>query len=323
MQNNPDTTLVTPTAPIHNATHGGRAKCLQRLVRLELPVPPTVAVSFEAVQRIANGQMPDIAAVVGEMPEGALMCVRPSSQDPDWGGPGAVLNIGINDQRFEELCGVIGEEAAASLYTRFVQSYAVNVARLDPDMFDDVTGDGRSALAQSLHAYEAETEEQFPQDPVVQLTAVLRSMARAWDGTSARLLRQAKGAPVDAGLGLVVQQMAFGVGKGQCGSGVLQLVSSETGLPQVTGRFRSQSQGRDALQADADSIFLTRDPRGPSLEELAPDAFAELVEHAKLMRKRLRAEMQVEFVIEDGTLHILDGVRVARSSRAAVRIAVA
>ena len=323
VQNNPDTTLVTPTAPIKNETHGGRAKCLQRLVRLELPVPTTVALSFSAVQRIGQGLMPDVAAVVAVMPKGALMCVRPSSQDPDWGGPGAVLNIGINNQRFEELCETIGEQAAAALYTRFVQSYAVNVARLDPDMFDDVSGDGRSALAQSLHAYEVETEEQFPQDPAVQLAAVLRSMARAWDGTSARLLRESKGAPADAGLGLIVQQMAFGVGRSQCGSGVLQLVDSETGLQQVTGRYLSQSQGRDALEGDANSLYLTRDPRGPSLEELAPQAFQELLAHAALMRRKLRAEMQVEFVIEDGKLHILDGVRVARSSRAAVRIAVA
>lgn len=323
VQNNPDTTLVTATAPITNAAHGGRAKCLQRLVRLDLPVPRTVALSFDTVHRIAEGQLPDIAAIVAEMPQGALMCVRPSSEDPDWGGPGAVLNIGISGARFEEFCETLGEDAAAALYTRFVQSYAVNIARLDPDMFDDVTGDGRSALAQSLHAYEVETEEAFPQDPIVQLTAVLRSMARAWDGTSARLLRQAKGAPADAGLGLVIQEMAFGVGAGQCGSGVLQLVNSENGLPQVTGRYLSQSQGRDALQGDSDTLYLTRDPRGASLEELAPKAFKELCEHAALMRKRLRAEMQVEFVIEDGQLHILDGVRVARSSQAAVRIAVA
>ena len=322
VQNNPHTTLVTATAPIANHTHGGRAKCLQRLERLDLPVPPTVALSFEAVQKIAQGEMPDIAAVVAEMPQGALMCVRPSSEDPDWGGPGAVLNIGINDARVKALSDTIGEEAAASLYTRFVQSYSVNVARLDPDMFDDVTGDGHEALVQSLKAYEVETEETFPQDPAVQLTAVLRSMARAWDGTSARLLRQAKGAPVDAGLGLVVQQMAFGVGTGQCGSGVLQLVDSDTGLTQITGRYLSQSQGRDALQGDSGSLFLTKDPRGPSLEELAPEAFAELRAHAALMRDKLRAEMQVEFVIQDGRLHILDGVRVARSSRAAVRIAV-
>ncbi|KZY52985.1 pyruvate, phosphate dikinase [Sulfitobacter sp. KE29] len=323
MQNDPHTTLVTPTAPIANTTHGGRAKCLQRLVRLDLPVPRTIALSFDAVQQIARGQMPDVQAVVDQFPKGALLCVRPSSQDPDWGGPGAVLNIGINDALFESYAGTIGEGPAAALYSRFVQSYAVNVARLDPDMFDDVNGDGRAALMESLRAYEAETEERFPQDPATQLAAVLRSMARAWNGTSARLLRQAKGAPADAGLGLVVQEMAFGVGQGQCGSGVLQLVDSDTGLPQITGRYLSQSQGRDALEGDAAAMYLTRDPRGQSLEELVPEAFAELKDHAALMRKRLRAEMQVEFVIDQGKLHILDGVKVARSSRAAVRIAVA
>jgi len=41
-----------------------------------------------------------------------------------------------------------------------------------------------------------------------------------------------------------------------------------------------------------------------------------------LMRLKLREEMQIEFTIQDGELHILDGVRVARKSRAAVRIAV-
>ena len=37
---------ITPTAPVTAATHGWRAKCLQRLVRLELPVPQTVALSL-------------------------------------------------------------------------------------------------------------------------------------------------------------------------------------------------------------------------------------------------------------------------------------
>ncbi|MEP2640777.1 putative PEP-binding protein [Roseobacter sp.] len=322
VQNNPHTTLVTATAPIANTTHGGRAKCLQRLVRLELPVPRTVALSFDAVQRIAKGELPDIAAIVSQFSKGALLCVRPSSEDPDWGGPGAVLNIGMNATRFEGLAARLGHDAAQAIYTRFVQTYAVDVARLDPDMFEDVTGGGADALQASLRAYEAELDEPFPASRAEQLAAVLKSMARAWDGTTARLLRQAKGAPADAGLGLVVQEMALGLGTGECGSGVLQLVDSDTGLPQITGRYLSQSQGRDALEGDAAALYLSRDPRGPSLEDLAPDAFDALKAHAALMRVKLREEMQVEFVIEDGALFILDGVRVVRSSQAAVRIAV-
>ena len=111
-----------------------------------------MAVSFDAVHRLGDAHLPNVDAVVAEFPDDALLCVRPSSQDPDWGGPGAVLNIGINDERFEALCNTMGEESAALLYTRFVQAYAINVARLDPDMFDDVAGDGRAALDQSLRA---------------------------------------------------------------------------------------------------------------------------------------------------------------------------
>ncbi len=319
----PDSVLITPTAPIANHTHGGRAKCLQRLVRLDLPVPTTVALSFEAVHAIANGGMPDLAAIVGCFAPDALLCVRPSSEDPDWGGPGAILNIGMNDARYVELCQSLGREAAAALYLRFVQSYAVHVARLDPDAFDDVEDNGPDALSEVLSAYEAETDEPFPQDPAEQLAAVLRSMARAWEGTSARLLRQAKGAPADAGLGLVVQEMVPGYGQGECGSGVLQLVNPGTGMPQITGRYLSQSQGRDALGAGTEALYLERDARGPSLEESAPEAFADLKAHASLMRRRLREEMQVEFVIQSGGVHILDGVRVTRTAQAAVRIAVA
>ncbi|WP_074736414.1 putative PEP-binding protein [Ruegeria halocynthiae] len=307
---------------MHANTHGGRAKCLQRLVRLDMPVPRTVALSFDAVQQIAKGDIPDIAAIMEQFDAETLLCVRPSSEDPDWGGPGAVLNIGMNDARYLDRSADMGRDAAAALYRRFVQSYALHVARLDPDVFDDIEADGREGLSLSLRAYEDETDEAFPQDRGDQLIGVLRSMARAWDGTSARLLRQAKGAPADAGLGLVVQEMIPGVGQGECGSGVLQLIDPATGLPQITGRYLSQSQGRDALGEGVAALYLEKDDRGPSLEDVAPEAFADLKANAALMREKLREEMQVEFVVQNGQVHILDGVRVPRGSRAGMRIAV-
>jgi len=316
-------TPITPSAPVHISTHGGRAKCLQRLVRLDLPVPRTIALSFEAVRRIAAGELPDMARLLEPFGAAPLLCVRPSSEDPDWGGPGAMLNIGINDARLVDLSERIGKLAATEIYLRFVQSYAVHVARLDPDIFEGVSEDPILGLSQALKAYEDETDEEFPQNPAVQLTEVLRSMARAWTGTTARLLRQAKGAPADAGLGLVVQELALGLGRGECGSGVMQLVNSQTGARQITGRYLSQSQGRDALRRGVDSVYLESDPRGPSLEELAPEAFVEIKRFTHLMRQKLREEMQTEFTIESGRVWILDGLRVARNARAAVGIAVA
>ncbi|NTT86044.1 putative PEP-binding protein [Tabrizicola fusiformis] len=317
----PDYTAVSPTAEIRTQAHGWRAKCLQRLTRLDLPVPPTVALPAQTVRAIAAGHPVDTRAILAHFGPAPLISVRPSPENPDWGGPGTVLNVGMNAARHAALVRTHGQEAADALYVRFLQSYATHVARLDPDLFE-IGKPSAEALKEALRQYEREMDEPFPEDPAKQLAEVLRSMARAWEGTSARLLRQAKGAPAEAALGLVVQAMAQGIGQGISGSGVVQFVDPVTGLAQVTGRYLGQSQGRDALKK-TEAIYLTRDKRGPSLEDLAPEIFAELIRHGAACRKRLREEMQIEFTIEDGKLSVIDAVKVQRSARAGLRIAVA
>ncbi|MBC7157749.1 MAG: pyruvate, phosphate dikinase, partial [Rhodobacteraceae bacterium] len=193
---------ITAQASITVDRHGWRAKCLQRLVRLGLPVPRTVAISAAAVRAIAAGQMPDTGAILERFGPLPLVSVRPSPGRTAWGGPGTMLNIGLNDAAHAALSASHGEAAATALYLRFVQSYAIHVARLDPDRFA-ADAPSPEALCAALAAYEAETDDSFPQDPARQLAEVLRSMARAWEGTTARLLRQAKGAPAEAPLGLV------------------------------------------------------------------------------------------------------------------------
>ncbi|MBP9183509.1 MAG: pyruvate, phosphate dikinase [Fuscovulum sp.] len=312
---------ITPSAKIATEGHGWRAKCLQRLVRLDLPVPKSVALPAPTVRAIAAGHQVDTVAILDRFGDGPLVSVRPSPANPDWGGPATILNIGLNAKRHARLAETHGETAADALYVRFVQAYAIHVDRLDPDVFEEIKP-GPGALREVLRLYEIETDDPFPQDPAKQLAEVLRSMARAWEGTSARLLRQAKGAPPEAALGLVVQEMAQGIGQGISGSGVIQFVDPVTGQPQVTGRYLGQSQGRDALKTQ-EALFLTKDKRGPSLEDAAPALFAELVGFGATCRARLREEMQIEFTIEDGRLAVLDAVKVQRGARAGLRIAVA
>lgn len=317
MLTTPDFTEITPTADIRKDRHGNRAKCLQRLVRLDMPVPPTVALSFDTVRAIAEGRMPDLESLVGLFGSGALLSVRSSSETPDWGGPGTILNVGMCDATHDALAQTHGPDVAGAVYTRFIRSYAVHVHRLDADDFEN-----RITPRIAKAAYEAEMEESFPQDPTVQLAEVLRSMARAWEGTTARLLRQAQGAPADAGLGLVVQKMALGPAQGISGAGVIQFVSSDTGEPQVTGRYLPRGQGRQALTEGA-AQFIESDPRGAALEDVAPDQVQALRHAHGVMRQRLREEMQIEFTLMDGELSILDAVRTPRSARGEVEVAVA
>ncbi|MBM9594675.1 putative PEP-binding protein [Roseitranquillus sediminis] len=308
--------LITPDAPIRVETHGERAKCLQRLIRLDLPVPATVALPFSTVRAVAAGRMPDLRALLDLIGPDPVVSVRPSSENPDWGGPSALLDIGMCDARRDAIARQIGREAADRVYLRCIQGYSEHVARLDP-----AEAEAAPTVEAALEAYLAETEEPFPQDPARQLAAVLRSMARAWEGTSARLLRQGRGAPADAGLGLVVQRMALGVGRGVSGSGMIQFVDGRSGLPHVGGRFTDRSLDRD-VQRGVAPMVLTRDAGAPSLEADAPDVFAALEGHGATCRHALREEMQIKFALEDGRISIVDAVRVPRSSRGAVRMAV-
>ena len=317
MLTTPDFTEITATAKLRTSTHGNRAKCLQRLVRLELPVPRTVALSFDTVRAIAAGRLPDMQSLIGVFGPGALLSVRSSSQMSDWGGPGTILNIGMTDAKAAELAMTHGRDAADALYVSFIRSYAVDVLRLDADGYE---GPMTPRLAKA--EFETETEDPFPQNTAEQLAEVLKSMARAWEGTTARLLRQAQGAPVDAGLGLVVQEMALGIGQGVSGSGVVQFAAPDSGAPQVTGRWLPQAQGRAAL-SESDAHYILNDPRGRSLQEVAPDTVSALCAAGRLMRDRLREEMQIEFTLMNGQLSILDAVRCPRSGRAEVAIAVA
>jgi len=70
-------------------------------------------------------------------------------------------------------------------------------------------------------------------------------------------------------------------------------------------------------------LYLTRDDRGPSLEELCPDLFEDLVAHGESCRTRLHEEMQLEFTISAGRLTVIDAINVPRSARAAVQAVVA
>ena len=164
----PGVTAISPTAAIRPTSHGGRAKCLQRLIRLGLPVPDTLAMDFATVDAIGRGEIIDTRAILATFGEGTLVSVRPSSGAADWGGPPSMLNIGMNDQLHRNLATSLGQAAADALYARFIQSFAIQVARLNPDPFE-----GSRDIPAMLEAYEDLSDEPFPQDPAEQLSAVL------------------------------------------------------------------------------------------------------------------------------------------------------
>ncbi|WP_116132738.1 putative PEP-binding protein [Tropicimonas sp. IMCC34043] len=310
---------ISADAVLSAERFGARAVCLQRLIRLGLPVPCSVAIGFAAVHRIADGGPLDMAALLAPFGPLPLVSVRPSSGAADWGGPRTILDVGMNDAVRNALARDLGPEAAQARYLNFIRAYAADVARLDPDTIE-APFDAVDPVAVALTAYERATDAPFPQDPAEQLAQVLKSMARAWEGVSARLLRQAQGAPADAGLGLVVQEMATGLGHGESGTGVIRSLDPVTGAAGAVGEYRRQATFGEARRSGA--MMPLDGEAGPTLRGEAPALHAELVEMAALCRQKLRDEMEIRFAIADGKLWVIDAIPARRSARAAVAAAV-
>lgn len=330
MADYPHILALTPDADAPANVYGARAATQVALMKAGLPVPKAWGLSVDTVKAIAVEDFPEEWPFLDELSTGCLVSVRGSPIAREWGGPDALLNLGMNQATCDILKKPLGEQAATALYARFVQDYSVKVARLDPEWFEELyllhtkkgVIDYKAVLGSSLALYDQNVGELFPQDPVRQLRKALRSFVKAWDGTTARILRIAQGAPSDAGLGLIIQEMALGLGRGESGSGIAQFVSVQTGEEMAHGRYLSQSQGRDAEEHLEKAHFLSKDPRGPSLEDVCPEALDDLKLFSEKARSAFGDEVQLEFTVQDGHLAILDATPAERSGRAAVGISV-
>ncbi|MCY4289416.1 MAG: PEP-utilizing enzyme [Aestuariivita sp.] len=313
-------TLISVNSAVATTTHGWRANFLQHLVDLALPVPMSVALSFDTVHRIAEEKFSDIEEILESFPVEALVCIRPSPQDSAWGGPSAILSIGMNDEHCKRLMELTGEEFSADLYSRFIQNYALQVDKIDTDLFS--VSKGTAGVREALQIYQEESGTAFPQLRKEQVFGALRAMAQAWESTSARLLREAKGAPSESKLGLIIQEMISYPSGGEFGNGTIQLADPETGHAKVAGNYCRYHLDQSAISLTSTNMPVERNGCGLSLEECVPKAFAQLHEYTERVRAKLQEETQLTFQIQGDDIYLLDGRPAVRSAQAAVRIAV-
>ncbi|WP_112321985.1 pyruvate, phosphate dikinase [Oceanibium sediminis] len=315
---------------------GARAHRLGRLVAAGLPVPAGLVLPFDTVAEIAEGgPVPDLGDRLGP-----FLAVRGSAGEKAWGGPQSVLNIGLSDETLPLLASRIGERGALEAYLRAIRSYGVRVAGLDPEEFENLyydqmklahkleTSDLVEIVAASKALFEDQIEHPFPQSREAQLEGILRALASEWNAASARILREARGAPPDAGLALIVQDMVFGLGDRHSGAGSFQAVDSATGVASATGRFLPDAQGADAGRGVRTPHMITEVERlavgqtRPSLEALEPEAYRKLTAASAKLTAALGDAFEVHFTVEAGELYVLDAEPVRRSTRASVQVAV-
>ncbi len=151
-----------------------------------------------------------------------------------------------------------------------------------------------------------------PESVVVAMCSVFES----WRSDRAIEFRAHHGIDDELGTAAVVQAMVHGDSGTDGGAGVAFSRDPSTGAPGLCGDWLPGARGEQVVGGTAASLPISR------LAEQLPLVFDEL-SAAVAVLERVEADMvDVEFVVEEGTLHFLQIRRGLRAAGAAVRIAV-
>ncbi|MBX4989450.1 pyruvate, phosphate dikinase [Rhizobium lentis] len=343
---------------------GGKGANLAEMCALGLPVPPGLTIVSSACNSYYQngGHIEDelkteiragISAIeaitgrhFGSTSQPLLLSVRSGARVSMPGMMDTVLNLGLNDETVQALGHDAGDARFAwDSYRRFIQMYADVVMGLGNDAFEEILEDEKARLGHEFDTelgatewqhvvslykklIEEELEQEFPQDPEVQLWGAVGAVFSSWMSARAVTYRHLHNIPEGWGTAVNIQAMVFGNLGNASATGVAFTRNPSTGEKALYGEFLVNAQGEDVVAGIRTPHSITEEGRlssgsdKPSMEKLMPEAFHELSRICTELETHYRDMQDIEFTIERGRLWMLQTRAGKRSTRAAMKIAV-
>ncbi len=288
---------------------------------------PQVAAALERLQAHVGRRF-------GDADDPLLLSVRSGSRESMPGMMDTVLNLGLNDRSVQGLARATANERFAwDCYRRFVQMYSNVVRGISSEHIEDEIAAVKAAHGVTLDTeldvaalrelteifkrdFLAQTGEEFPQDPAVQLNEAIRAVFDSWSGARAVSYRRINHIPDDWGTAVNVQQMVFGNKGESSASGVAFSRDEVTGAPEPSGDFLINAQGEDVVSGVRNAQELAE------LRELMPETYEQLTAILRKLEGHYADIQDTEFTIEEGRLYMLQTRNAKRPAQAAVRFAV-
>jgi pyruvate, orthophosphate dikinase len=322
---------------------GGKGAGLAEMTNAKLPVPPGFTIQTEAcreylktgaVPRALDQQMKaaldHLEAIsgqrLGDPRRPLLLSVRSGSKFSMPGMMDTILNLGLNDETVQGLARLSGNPAFAyDCYRRFIQMFSTVVLDIPRDRFVQIEAacietqnevDRLKTIVSRFKALVSETSGQdFPRDPLTQLTMARDAVFLSWNNDRARHYRRMSDIPDDLGTAVNIQKMVFGNLGPTSATGVGFTRNPATGVKEFYGEFLINAQGEEVVAG-------IRTPRPLSdLKQVMPSVYDELRRATSLLETHYRDVQDFEFTVEQGKLYLLQTRNGKRTGRAAVRIA--
>lgn len=340
---------------------GGKGANLAEMTAIGLPVPAGFTLTTELCtefyrndRRYPEGVREEVAENLqklelamdkrfGDPANPMLLSVRSGSRVSMPGMMDTVLNLGLNDTTVQGLIAQSGDDRFAyDSYRRFIQMYSNVVLGMDGEILEhilenmketrgvdldtELTGDDMKQLVALFKAKVKETlNQEFPDDPEEQLWGAINAVFGSWMNPRAVTYRKLNNIPADWGTAVNVQAMVFGNMGDDCATGVAFTRNPSTGENRFFGEFLLNAQGEDVVAGIRTPQPIDKDSSDgqlPSLEEVMPECYQQLLDIRQLLEKHYRDMQDIEFTIEKDKLYMLQTRGGKRTATAAVKIAV-
>jgi pyruvate,orthophosphate dikinase len=178
----------------------------------------------------------------------------------------------------------------------------------------------------------------FPTDPWEQLWGAVVAVFESWNNDRARVYRELNDIPQSWGTAVNVQAMVFGNLGNSSATGVAFSRDAGTGEDLFNGEFLVNAQGEDVVAGIrtpqqvslvgsrrwAQLALVSEEERRskyPSLEELMPQIYQQLLHAETTLENHFKDMQDLEFTIQEGKLWMLQTRNGKRTGAAMVRIA--
>ena len=331
---------------------GGKGAGLAEMTRAHLPVPSGFTITTEACLAYydEHGAFPPgmwdqtLSALrsiewesgkrFGDTSSPLLVAVRSGSSVSMPGMMDTVLNLGLNWETLQGLAAGSGDERFAyDVYRRFIQMYGKVVLGIPADEFEGLlsaykrerevasdtelkVGDWKHVVQLFLSVVQEQTGQEFPQDPLQQLSLAVEAVFASWNNKRAVAYRNFNRIPHDLGTAVNVVSMVFGNMGEDSGTGVAFTRDPSTGKRELYGEYLANAQGEDVVAG-------IRTPR--KIDVLArenPLLYQQLSRIASQLEAHYRDAQDMEFTVEHGKLYMLQTRAAKRTGEAAVKMAV-
>ncbi len=330
---------------------GGKGANLAEMTNLGMPVPQGFTITTEACtqyyednQTINDDIMAEILKNIkeletisgkkfGDKENPLLVSVRSGARASMPGMMDTILNLGLNDEVVESFAKKTGNPRFAyDSYRRFIQMYSDVVMEVGKSYFEKLIDQMKDKKGVKLDTeldasdlkelarlfkkeYKDKVGEDFPSDPVAQLTGAIKAVFRSWDNPRAIYYRRMNDIPSSWGTAVNVQSMVFGNMGDTSGTGVAFSRNPSTGEAKLYGEFLMNAQGEDVVAG-------VRTPKTiDHLKEINPKVYQEFHDIVYKLENHYRDMQDMEFTIEEGKLYMLQTRNGKRTAKAALKIA--